>query len=855
MKKSLQIFKRDLKRLSHNAVAMIVTIGVCLIPSLYAWFNIAANYDPYANTKSIQIAVANLDRGTTTDLTGELDAGGEIIDNLKENKDLGWVFTSRKKAIDGVKSGKYYAAIVIPEDFSSSLVSVLSGSMEQPKFEYYLNEKKNAIAPKITDTGASTIQEQVNESFVSAASGSVAKILGQTVSNLGSQVNQAEEHLTSKLNKVSANLSDYQSVLAQMNQTIDSSNDLIGGTQNTLAALKDAAASGSKALEDGNRALSSTRSDVRSLSSGLSLGLTQSANLLSNIGSAASTDLGKLNENIQHVNAGVSSAIQSVQDLIAKNEEMLSVLRELDNQIPNHPLSDLITQLEQENKRHQELLANLQLGNTSIGNAVNTSTNAFAQISAALQSGQSDLQNSKAAFETKVLPSLNQSLDSFSSVSGKLSGILTGVGPATDQLTVLTAELSTTLNHTKTALDGTKEALEQVQKKLDSAITDFGALQSSQTYQNLMSLTEKNADDIADFMYAPVTLKTETFYHVENYGSALAPFYTNLAIWVGGVVLIAIFKLEVDKDDTIRTFTASQGYFGRWLLYVSAGLIQALIVCLGDIFILKIQCKNPAAFIFAGLFASFVYVNLIYALSLTFKHIGKALSVILVILQIPGSAGTYPIEMTPAFFQVVHPLLPFTYGINAMREAVAGIYGFHYIKNLLFLAIFLPIAWCIGLALRPCILNLNCLFDRKLAETDLMICEEEGMLQEKISLSAVVRILSDQKGFQEKIQQRIQKFESGYAKKIRRGFLAILIIPVIFLILMFGISSKMVFLVLWILSIIAIAAYLIVIEYIHESLAKQKRLSELSEEALLGTLRQKRKEHLPDAPEKGGQKQ
>ncbi len=157
------------------------------------------------------------------------------------------------------------------------------------------------------------------------------------------------------------------------------------------------------------------------------------------------------------------------------------------------------------------------------------------------------------------------------------------------------------------------------------------------------------------------------------------------------------------------------------------GLIQSLIICVGDLLLLGVQCKSPAAFIFAGLFTSFVYVNIIYALSITFKHIGKAVSVILVIIQIPGSAGTYPIEMTPAFFQKLHPLLPFTYGINAMREAVAGIYGFHYAENLLCLAVYVPIALLIGVVVRPWLLNLNHMFDQKLGETELMICEEEGL--------------------------------------------------------------------------------------------------------------------------------
>lgn len=833
MKRAFEIFRRDVNRLSHNMVAMIVTIGVCLIPSLYAWFNIAANYDPYANTGNIKIAVANADKGTENELIGELNVGEEIVQNLKKNDSLGWKFTDEKKAVQGVKSGKYYAAIVIPEDFSSSFVSILSGDMKQPQFEYYLNEKKNAIAPKVTGTGASTIQEQVNEEFIAAAAGSVSKILGQTAEQMGTQVDTVQESLIAKMQTAEENLEEYQVVLENLNKTIDGSDDLINGTQETLDALKSAVASGAKSMNNGTDILASVRNSVGALSVGLSDGLTQGADALSGISSAVGTDLGKLNEKVQNVNEKIGNTITSMQDLISKNEEILTVLRELDNQVPGNPLSEIIEKLETENQRHKEILKNLQTGNNSIGNAVNTSVQGLNQIASVIQDGQKNLQTSRASFEKNVLPSLNQSLDSFAQLSGKVSGVLGGVEPSAEQLKNVTGDLKQTLSDTKTAMESTKEALDDVQKKLNTAITDLGALQSSDIYLSLKELTKKDTGEVAEFMHSPVQLETKSFYRVENYGSAMAPFYTNLAIWVGGIVLIAIFKMEVDKDEKIKSFTVTQGYFGRWILYITTGLIQALIICLGDIYLLKIQCKNPAAFIFAGLFASFVYVNLIYALSITFKHIGKALSVILVILQIPGSAGTYPIEMTPAFFQFVHPLLPFTYGINAMREAIAGIYGMHYWKNILCLAVFLPIALGIGLLLRPHLLNLNYLFDRKLAETDLMICEEEGMQREKISLSTAVKILAGQDEFRKTLNDKIEKFQSGYRKKIRVGFLAIVVIPIIFLILMFSIDSKMVFLVLWIASIILIALYLIVVEYIHESLKRKKRLSEMSDEVLL----------------------
>ena len=206
MKCAFQIFKRDIRRLARNPVAMIVVAGVCLLPSLYAWFNIAANMDPYGNTGAIQIAVANLDQGTDNEITGALNAGEEVVTQLKKNHDLGWKFMKKDQAVNGVKSGKYYAAIVIPENFSESLTSVLTGKIEQPQFTYYLNEKKNAIAPKITDSGATAVQSQVNEAFVSAASEAVSEIFKDSIAEVAGNLDTLQGNVVSDIQKVSDNI-------------------------------------------------------------------------------------------------------------------------------------------------------------------------------------------------------------------------------------------------------------------------------------------------------------------------------------------------------------------------------------------------------------------------------------------------------------------------------------------------------------------------------------------------------------------------------------------------------------------------------------------------------------------------
>ena len=178
-----RIFISDFKRIKTNVVAVVIVIGLSILPCLYAWFNIAANMDPYGNTQGIKVAVANCDEGADT-AQMSLNAGASIMDNLKENKKLGWTFVDEEEAIEGVKSGAYYAAIVIPENFSDSLLSILSGDVKKPQLDYYINEKKNAIAPKITDTGATTLQQQINDTFSSVASEAISEMVSTSAGNL-----------------------------------------------------------------------------------------------------------------------------------------------------------------------------------------------------------------------------------------------------------------------------------------------------------------------------------------------------------------------------------------------------------------------------------------------------------------------------------------------------------------------------------------------------------------------------------------------------------------------------------------------------------------------------------------------
>ena len=462
---------------------------------------------------------------------------------------------------------------------------------------------------------------------------------------------------------------------------------------------------------------------------------------------------------------------------------------------------------------------------------INSGKDATTNLSGAMTNntttgGIAALNTARGSLTGTVMPSLTSSLNSFAALNGTLDGTLTSLSGTLDQADGLFDQLVDTLNQTKTTISSTQDSLRQVASDVATVRTDIATLDSSAAYQKIRDTLHLDDKGFGDFMGNPVTLTTKVVYATDNYGSAVTPFYTNLALWVGGFVLIAIYKLEVDREG-IRRITATQAYLGRWLLLVTIGFLQAVIATIGDL-VLGIQCEHPLLFILAGIFCSFVYINIIYALAVAFRHIGKAIAVILVIVQIPGASGLYPIEMMPNFFRELHPWLPFTYGINAMRGPIAGLYANHYWLDMLHLFWYLPAALFVGLVVRRYAMNLNALFDHRLGDTDLMITEHNSMVNEQVSLNSVFRTVSDSKELRDIIAHRAHRFFARYPKMIVAGLTLLTVLPFVFLVLLFVTQEKIAMLTSWILSIILIDAYLIVVEYARETYAMQLGVSAMS---------------------------
>lgn len=558
MKNIFEVFITDFKRIKTNVVAVVIIIGLVILPSLYAWFNILSNWDPYGedSTAKIKVAVASDDEGT--ELEGiYFNMGDEVLSALEANTSIGWVFTdTTQDAIDGVYSGDYYAALIMPESFTADLVSFLSDDMKHPEIIYYENEKKNAIAPKITAKAKTAVQQQVNATFISTLAGSMTKAVGEVMDTDGLQqmgVTSADtlvDVICNKLNSALIQLDTYEALVDSFIAVTDS----VIATGNAADELS------------GDAVIGQSQSAISKAQGSLNTGITSKLSIAQSL----------------------SASLSSIQGLLTA-------------------------------------------------------------VSATYDAMGEDLEQFNASLETM------------------------GIN-----------------------LHETKSLIGDMRLNLQDSLDSLTELKEGDSYQILMELMNADPDAIGSFMSAPVEIETMRVYPIENYGSAMAPFYSTLAIWVGSLILVAIIHVSVKPIEGI-TLTPKDAYVGRYVTFFLVGQLQALLTVLGDLFFVEIQCVDMFKFWLAAATASFVFTLLIYSLTFAFGNVGEALAVVIMVIQVAGAGGTFPKEVLPEIYQNIYKYLPFPYAMDAMREAVGGLYDSYYWECIGHLLLYVPVSVIIGL--------------------------------------------------------------------------------------------------------------------------------------------------------------
>ncbi|MED3482406.1 YhgE/Pip domain-containing protein [Bacillus toyonensis] len=960
MKQIWRIYKTDLRNVAKHWAAIVIVLGLMILPSLYAWFNIKASWDPYGNTKEVPIAVSNQDAGSN--LRGkDINIGDEIVDSLKKNKNLGWKFVDEKQAIYGVERGDYYASITIPKDFSEKIATVLDENPQKPELDYYVNEKVNAIAPKITAKGASGITEEISKNFVKTANGEIFKIFNDLGIDLETNLPSIEKvkdlvfkleaqfpEMNTLMDKalddatraedvvkvaqkelpvVESVINDGQEALGNLDKFFARNDETLqrapGTIKNNLIVMQkglDGAAAITDFLKnpslDFNLALpdpskfpelpnitipqiptlpelpqvngegykniaKNIDQTVNNVFSSIRVGTTYAQGVINGLQNGnfdpekAKQDLNKVSETLQgradsvsyvidvftkfkesvptdsgkdffqkridkltnlksaieNANGGVKDIAniigtgqevkQDVRDatnkkldainnlvnqaeadynatFVADFEKAVSTAEQLKNKADNvkEDAQQLRGNLNQDINKANEILNN---GRENYDQAVAD----YAKLKTSLEKAKEDLSNKgvngldstkvalnelngqfKASWNLAndmipVLESTNKVLadvNSDKNLNGTISklnkakdglqkgmdltdkgidAINKGQKPAADVIesinevsknvsaqlgdilakydSEITPNFNAAIARTKEMSKNTTQILSEADKKLpdvkklleDSSkglvdgrkkLADIKAdmpetekkikeladkirdFESEEDLKDIIRLLKNDVEKQSDYFANPVNLKENKLFAMPNYGSAMSPFYTVLALWVGALLMVSLLTVEVHEEGA--NYKSHEVYFGRLLTFLTIGLSQAFIVSMGDIFLLGTYVVDKFWFVLFSLFIGGVFVCIVYSLVSIFGNVGKSMAIILLVLQVAGSGGTFPIQMTPAFFQALYPFLPFTYAISAIRETVGGMLWDIVTRDLLVLSVFVVVMIVAALLLK-----------------------------------------------------------------------------------------------------------------------------------------------------------
>lgn len=736
MRNIIAILKRDLSRIRGSVVALIVAVGLVIVPTLYAWFNIAGSWDPYGNTGNLKVAVANSDNGYMSDLIPvRVNIGDTVVSALRENDQLDWRFVSESDAVEGVRSGEYYAAVVIPENFSSRMMTVFSSDAEHAEIVYYENQKANAIAPRVTDKAASTVRQQIDETFAKT----ISDVGLATTSSLlefmdGDQIAAYAGNLSGTLAGAITTLRDASGSVDEFAGLLQSSTGLLDSTSDLLASAGAANKDAEALVGDAKTGLSGMHDALDAAVAAINQSLKDSAG---DYDAAAKA----IDEAFGAADAHVSLTVTQLRDASADVAKRASDTRDVQDNILAVERDVEGSNLPE--KLKAELVQKIDIVANTVGNVANQQellAKHLSDAAASLETGAADARAKAQAVkdgiaEAKgsiggVKDSYNATLkQQISDLSDAVADVARRGSDMADDLGATVTDLSHAASALSDDLAGAHEVLAGASADLVSAADDLQRLKegldtavTSGDLDRVRELIGSDPAALADALAAPVALDRQAVYHIKNYGSAMAPFYTTLSIWVAGIVLAAMLKANVDEADVkaLGNPRLHELYLGRYAFFALLAFAQATLVCAGDLLFFGIQCEHPFQFMLVGWLAGFVFSNMIYTLTVSFGDIGKAIAVVLLVMQVAGSGGTFPIEMTADFFQAVYPFLPFTHAINAMHAAMAGAYGMEFWIELGTLSLYLIPSLALGLVFRRPVIRANRWIIEKLEETKLM---------------------------------------------------------------------------------------------------------------------------------------
>ena len=670
MKNIIEIFRNDIKEVFRKTNTWIIIVGLIFLPSMYAWPNILSSWDPYGHTNNIKVAVTSEDDGATVE-GKELNLGKSLVEGLKNNKNLDWQFVSNKQqAEDGVRIGDYYASIVVPKNFSQDMTSVSRTEPKRATIEYTVNEKINAISPKITNSGASAIANNISKNFVETANGIIFEKLHEAgvkfEENLPS-IEKAKEEIF----KLNDNFSTYESTLSELIGKVEYGYNILNNVQNTLPEI-DRVATNSIMIAD---KAGITINNIQGFNERLLPIINNHLNVVEEVSKEANVIAKELQqkpdktEEIKARQKALDSRLQASTERLQLVKNVFEYFNKLSNERLFNNQLERVTTLLNDITTIKEVNNNIYNKMDHYDEIADTVKEEFVNKSARVNEVSSNM-NSK--LNVEVAPLISQVLSKAEVNIDKVSGIIAG---AQGELPAVERKLSETevkISNAYGKLLSLQAQMPSAKSKIQKLTDEIKKADSGIDKNQLFNLLKVDYKQQAEFFANPVKLQENKLYHIENYGSAMTPFYTVLSIWVGSLLMSSLLTTKVEDEE--KKYKPYQKYFGRGLLFVIISLFQTLIITLGDMYVLGTQATSPYRFVLYALLISLLFSSIIYTIVCILGNVGKAVCIVLLVLQLGSSGGTFPIQMTSEFFQALYPKVPFTYSIGLLREAVGGVY-------------------------------------------------------------------------------------------------------------------------------------------------------------------------------------
>lgn len=699
-----RVFLSDVKRLRSNVVAIVIIMGLSIIPALYAWFNIMSNWDPYGTsaTSQMKVAVCSQDSGVEIGSLS-LNVGDEVITGLKENTTIGWGFTASKdEALEGVNSGDYYAALIVPESFTTDFISFLGGDPKNPTIAYYENSKKNAIATKITGKAKTAVQEQVNQKVISTLTEVLTesgKILAENDENgVDIVVSTADQ-----LDELDSSLQTYVNILNTFSLVTASASDLAESAQSLLINTQGIFDSSQDSVSNMQSSVLSSAQTADTVSSLIGISL-----------DSVEQDLTLLSDQMDTLTVGDSfdSIRNQVDTAKTMSKSTISVLKDIFGETDQY--------VSAVDKSFKQLNTDL----TAFKKDVNVTAQSLKHLKRTIKADIKDCKNSirkiRNTYQYQVQPDVSRSVLRMEQALIQTGKMLNNIESSFGTIDRALESYQTTLDSGTDDITATKDYIVSLQSDIRKLSKSLRALSGDEQYNEMMDLLKNDPTLMASFMASPVSMETKAVYPIETYGSAMAPFYTVLAIWVGALILVALIHVKVAPVENLKV-RPWQAYFGRYITFFLIGQAQTAITVLGDLFYVDIQCPHPFLFWLASAASSFVFTLLIYSLTVAMGNVGEAVAVIVMVIQVAGAGGTFPIEVLPEVYQMIYKFLPFTYCMNALRECVGGLYKNDYWMDLRALGIYILISLFIGLVVAVPLRRLNKVIERSKEKSKVML--------------------------------------------------------------------------------------------------------------------------------------